>query len=199
MQPPRYLILALGISAALVLLAVGAVLLRGSAESGRADRSGGPAADRSQRATPRTDERTAQGVRALRDWDAARARAWGSGDAEALRALYTASSPVAGADVAMLRQWQRRDLRVTGMRTQVLRVSVRASAADRMVLEVTDRLAGAVAVRDGTRVPLPRDRVSTRLVALVHTHGRWRVAAVMPVDAGEPTAGVDGGEAVGAG
>jgi hypothetical protein len=49
---------------------------------------------------------------------------------------------------------------------------------------VTDRLAHAVAVGHGTRVPLPRDAASTRRVVLRRVAGEWRVAVVR--DRGHP-------------
>ncbi|MCW2793151.1 MAG: hypothetical protein JWO76_2249 [Nocardioides sp.] len=119
-------------------------------------------------------------VRVLRAWDVRRARAWSRGETGALRRLYVARSSAARHDVAMLRAWSRRGLRVRGMRMQVLGVDVRAQGPDRIVLMVTDRLTGAVAVGSGTRVPLPRDAASTRTVTLRRVTGEWRVASVLP-------------------
>lgn len=122
-------------------------------------------------------------VAALRTWDAGRARAWARGDVEALRSLYTPTSEAGKRDAAMLLRWRERGLRVEGMQTQVLAVRVAERAADRVVLVVTDRLAGAVATGRGQRLVLPRDGATTRTVTLRLVGGRWRVASVLPVSA----------------
>lgn len=114
----------------------------------------------------------------LHDWDDQRAAAWAAGDPAALRSLYAHGSASGRADLAMLREWQRRGLRVEGMRMQVLEVDVRRAAAVRLDLVVTDRLVGAVAVGPGVRLPLPRDGFTTRRVVLVRERGQWRVATV---------------------
>ena len=107
----------------------------------------------------------------LRAWDGRRARAWARGDLRALRGLYVRGSTVGRRDVAMLTAWTGRGLRVRGMRMQLL-------AERRVEVVVTDRLAHAVAVGRGTRLPLPRDAASTRTVVLRRLAGEWRVAVV---------------------
>lgn len=117
---------------------------------------------------------------ALRTWDAGRARAWASGDVEALRSLYTETSAAGERDASMLRRWSRRGLRVEGMQTQVLAARVVERSPDRVVLVVTDRLARAVAVGGGRRVVLPGDAPTTRRVTLRLGGSGWRVASVVP-------------------
>ncbi|GAA3810889.1 hypothetical protein [Nocardioides panacisoli] len=115
----------------------------------------------------------------LRDWDRDRAAAWRTGDTAALRALYTVGSEAGARDVAMLRRWCARGLRVRGMSMQVLDVRLRSRAPRRFVLVVTDRLADPVAVdRSGRTWPLPHDRASTRRLEFRRTAGRWRLGAV---------------------
>ncbi|MBB6629624.1 hypothetical protein H5V45_20060 [Nocardioides sp. KIGAM211] len=116
----------------------------------------------------------------LHAWDARRAAAWAAGDVGALRALYVPGARAGRRDVAMLRAWERRDVRVRGLRMQVLAVRVLARSGHRLVLLVTDRLAGGTAVRGSLRTPLPRDRATTRRIAFSASGGRWRVAAVGP-------------------
>ena len=67
-----------------------------------------------------------------------------------------------------------------GLRIQVLAWSVVARRPDRLVLRVTDRLVGGVAVRpDGsTRARLPADRPTERRLTLVRREGRWLMARV---------------------
>ena len=64
------------------------------------------------------------------------------------------------------------------MRTQVLAAKVRTRTTGRIVLVVTDRLAHAVAVGQGVRVALPRDRATRRTIVLRRVAGEWRVAQV---------------------
>lgn len=115
----------------------------------------------------------------LRDWDRARARAWADGDVAALRALYVRGSAAGARDAAMLRAWLRRGLRVDDMTMQVLAVELRRRTDRRIVVVVTDRLAGAVGVRPGTgeMVALPRDGPSTRRLVFARVGQRWLLAS----------------------
>lgn len=117
-------------------------------------------------------------VGVLHAWDRDRAEAWAAGDAAALAQLYVDGSRAGERDVAMLRRWTERGLRVHGMRMQVLRVDVRRTSERRLVLVVTDRLTGAVAVRetDGARWDLPADRAETRRLVFRQTSDGWQLA-----------------------
>jgi hypothetical protein len=96
-----------------------------------------------------------------------------------LRSLYVDGSAAGTSDAALLRAYLRRGLRVEEMRMQLLAVEVLREERRLLRLRVTDRLAGAVAVGEGTRVPLPRDAASTRVVELRRAPGEpWRVATV---------------------
>ena len=162
------------------------MLLTGCAGRG----SGGPAPD-----PGRVSEVTATHVAAsfpasdvLRRWDRARGRAFADGDPAALSKLYVDGSAAGTADLRLLRAYLRRGLRVEGMRMQLLRVEVLHDDPARLRLRVTDRLTGAVAVGRGTRVELPRDAASTRVVELRRTAAApWRVAEVRE-SARRPTA-----------
>lgn len=109
----------------------------------------------------------------LRDWDRSRAAAWAEGDARALARLYVDGSEAGARDVAMLRAWRDRGLRVEGMSMQVLAVELRARTARRLVLVVTDRLVGAQAVGPGDRRALPRDDPTTRRLVFRAVNGSW--------------------------
>lgn len=124
------------------------------------------------------DPATPAPVDVLHDWDQRRAAAWAVADPAALRRLYAPGSRAGTADLAMLRAWRERGLRVVGMQMQLLSVSVRSDTDRRLVLVVSDRLASAVAVGDGVRRPLPRDAASTRRLVLVRAAGEWRMAQV---------------------
>ena len=123
----------------------------------------------------RTPERSV-----LERWDAARSAAWDRGSVGALRRLYLPGSAAGRRDVGLLRRYADRGLRVAGLRTQVLSWSVVSSRRDRLVLLVTDRVVGGVAVRPGaaTRARLPADRPTQRRLTLVRREGRWLMARV---------------------
>jgi hypothetical protein len=143
------------------------VVLAGVTEPHRADRALGTVAAE--------DLRRARNV--LRAWDQKRAAAYALGSVAQLRDLYVEAA--AAADVRVLRSYLRRGYLVEDMRMQLLDVRVLARRPGEWRLEVTDRLAGAVAVGHGERLVLPRDRASTRTVVLRHgADGQWRAAAV---------------------
>lgn len=117
-------------------------------------------------------------VAVLHEWDRDRAAAWRRGDPDALERLYTRGAGAGQADRELLASYVERGLRVTGMRMQVAEVDVESVSTDRIVMVVTDRVVGAVAVGRRTRTGLPRDRWSRHRVVLVRVAGRWRVAEV---------------------
>lgn len=121
-------------------------------------------------------------VRLLRSWDRRRARAYARGDPGALKDLYAAGSRTGAADVAVLRGYVGRDLRVTGMRTQLLGADVVGRGPRRLAVLVTDVLTTAVATSANHRWALPRDRPTTRRVVLVLVAGEWRVDEAYAVD-----------------
>jgi hypothetical protein len=65
------------------------------------------------------------------------------------------------------------------MRMQLLAVEVLHEERQVLRVRVTDRLIGAVVAGEDTRIALPRDRASTRVVELRRSPSRrWRVAWV---------------------
>ncbi|WP_426246663.1 hypothetical protein [Nocardioides sp. LHG3406-4] len=117
-------------------------------------------------------------VATLASWDGRRARAWAAGDVEALGRLYVPGSRTGRRDAAMLRAYVDRGLRVRGLRTQVLRARVLRHDGRALVVSVTDRMRGAVAVGEDQRIALPTDRASTREVTLRLVAGSWLVDEV---------------------
>jgi len=79
----------------------------------------------------------------------------------------------------MLRAWGARGLVVRGLRTQLLAVHELRHTRSSWTLQVTDRLAGGVAVGRGVRRPLPVDEATTRIIELRRTGGYWLVSAVV--------------------
>lgn len=165
-----------------VLVAVAALVVVTSV--GRPDRTPAPVAGAAEPAPVPPDVSAVDALASLtvlRDWDRARARAWSDGDVRALRRLYVPGSVAGERDVAMLRRWLGRGLRVEGMAMQVLEVRLRSRTDRRFVLVVTDRLADPTAVdRQGRSWALPRDEVSKRRLEFRRTAGRWLLASVTP-------------------
>lgn len=110
----------------------------------------------------------------LHAWDDARALAWERGDLDALAALYEPGSRAGAADVALLRRYRERGVRVSGVRMQVLAARAVVRSADRLRVEVVERFAGATvggaAVPGGTPV--------LRQVELRRHGNAWLVAEV---------------------
>ena len=128
--------------------------------------------------------REGRAVAVLHDWDVRRAAAWAAGDADRLAALYTAGSSAGAADVALLRRYAARGLVVRGLRMQLLRTRVLVQRPRLLELEVTDRLARAVAAlpSDPGRVRrLPVDTATTRVLVLRRVGDEWLVARVSGV------------------
>jgi hypothetical protein len=151
-------------------------------------------ADRPAEVLPAAPDRGA--LRVLAEWDARRATAWASGDLRALGRLYVDGSAAGAADVALLRRYLARGLVVRGLRMQVLRARVLTSRPRLLEVEVTDRVAAAVAAPPGTRPTragsrrLPSDAATTRRLVLRRVGGLWlmeQVSVVAPsAGAGQP-------------
>ncbi|MBW8750863.1 MAG: hypothetical protein JF565_05485 [Propionibacteriales bacterium] len=130
--------------------------------------AGSPAAERSA-------------LTVLHEWDARRAIAWAAGDASAVRGLYTPGSAAGAADARLLGRYRARGLVVRDLRMQVLRARVLVTRPSRLELEVTDRVAGATAVRAddvATGRRLPADRPSTHVLVLRRVDATWLMASV---------------------
>lgn len=180
-------------TAALVLLVSAlavAAALRGEAPSSRVP-ARSPVAVVAPEAATVSVARAVSSLGVLRDWDRSRAAAWAANDPAALDRLYVRGSRAGAADVAMLRAWRDRGLRVEGMSMQVLAVELRARTERRLVLVVTDRLVGAEAVGSGDRRVLPHDQATTRTLVFRRTGGRWLLASAQdrPVASTAATSG----------
>lgn len=117
----------------------------------------------------------------LRAWDRRRAAAWAAGDPAALARIYLPRAVAGRRDVALLRRWNARGVRVTRLVPQVLAVRVTRATDQRLVVVLTDRLGVVEARVGGEVVVLPADRATTRRVELRRgpgTGARWRVASV---------------------
>ena len=172
MTPPRLLLVVLVLTA-LTAVATGAVQTGDGCPA-----PGGVDADRVVRHPGASTDPGAAALAVLRAWDVRRAAAWADGDAAAVGSLYTPGSDAGRGDRAMLRRYAERGLRVRGLRMQVIEVSLRSRSVGRIVLDVTDRVAGGVVVGPGVRTRLPTDRATRRIVVLRRVAGEWRVDAV---------------------
>ncbi|MEO6604781.1 MAG: hypothetical protein ABIN55_04135, partial [Aeromicrobium sp.] len=113
----------------------------------------------------------------LGDLDGVRAKAFATADPDLLDRVYVAGSAALDADAAMIRAYEQRGARVTGAELLVLSCRVRDASAERIRLEVIDRLAPARVVwADGTSRALPRDLPTKRTVTLVRTADGWRIS-----------------------
>lgn len=131
-----------------------------------------------EEAGPSEPSEREQALTVLREWDALRAEAYAAADITALSGLYAEGSTTGANDIAMLRRYAARGLRVTGIRTQILAADVREFSDTVVRLKVTDRMVGARAVGRSETVDLPRDRASTRTISFVRRHGSWVVDEV---------------------
>lgn len=141
--------------------------------------AGGAAAPR--RTPSRVDVPSSAALRAaevLRAWDQRRAAAWAHGDVGGLARLYTRSSRTGARDVADLRRWRRRGLRVVGIRQQVAAFRLRVRASRHLVLTVTDRTVDGTAV-GRRRTALPTSEWVSHRIRLRRVHGRWLVDEVV--------------------
>lgn len=157
---PRRLLLPLGLVCVALVALTALVLVVGR---------GGHARDDAEESTPRE---------VLRAWDERRAAAWAGADVGALRALYVEDAAAGRRDVRMLRSYVARGLSVRGMSTQVLAFEVLEAGDDILEVRVTDRVVGAVAVRDDDETTLPVAAPQERRVTLQRQDGRWLVASV---------------------
>lgn len=110
--------------------------------------------------------------------DAVRTRAFVTGDEAALADVYI-DEQAARADLTVLRSYRERGLRLDGMR--LVRASCRVTnrSAERVTLDVVDRLGPTwVESADGMRRELPRDRPTRRAVVLARVDDVWRIAAI---------------------
>ena len=120
-------------------------------------------------------------VAALHAWDERRAAAWAQGDRDALLRLYPRASSAGRADARLLDRYAVRGLVVRNMRMQVLRLRVLVAQPNRIILDVTDRFAGAIAVRvddDRVRRALPADGPTSRRLVLRRDGDQWLMADV---------------------
>ena len=121
------------------------------------------------------------------DWpavlDRQRERAYAAEDPALLRAVYVSGSPVLRHDLATLRAYSDRDVRLSGVRLRTLDVEPLGRSGPYVRLDVVDQLDRPTAHgADGT-VRLPRDRATVRVIVLRDASDGWRIAGVRRAEA----------------
>ena len=119
-----------------------------------------------------------QALGVLRQWDGRRSAAWAAGDVRRLARLYLPGSRTGRRDVADLRRWVDRGLRVTGLRQQVVSLRVVAATSSRITAIVVDRTVDGVAVGRERRLTVPSSAWTTHRIRLARTSGGWRIGEV---------------------
>src|SRR5690606_1480889 len=156
--------------------------------------AGGPADDRGGgRAEPPAEPRDTGAAPARQtaakrpDWavilarlDHRRAQAYAANDPDRLRSVYVPGSAVLRNDLAMLRAYRARGVRLTGVRLRLIQVALVARRGPTARLRVVDWLDRPVAHTPEGTVRLPRDRATERLIVLRNAADGWRIAAVRP-------------------
>lgn len=114
---------------------------------------------------------------ALGEVDEIRAGAFATGRPELLDQAYAPDSSARDVDAALIGSYEGRGGRVVGADLVVLSCKIVRASADRVTLDIVDRLAEAKVVwADGTTRSLPRDLPTRRVVTLVRTGDDWRIA-----------------------
>ncbi|HKE67964.1 MAG TPA: hypothetical protein VKB55_01850, partial [Nocardioidaceae bacterium] len=86
--------------------------------------------------------------------------------------------PVHRHDLAMLRAYAERGVRLTGVRLRTLDARLVGRVGSYVRLRVVDRLERPMAHGAGGAVRLPRDRATARVIVLRDAADGWRIAAV---------------------
>ncbi len=110
--------------------------------------------------------------------DRRRQRAYAAADPALLRSVYVSGSPVLRHDLAMLRAYSERGVRLTGVRLRTLDLTPLDRSGRYVRLRVVDQLDRPVAHGEGGAVRLPRDRATARVIVLRDAVDGWRIAAV---------------------
>ncbi len=140
-------------------------------------------ADSSRRPPPGTgpDDGSAQQRwrHVLVELDGRRGRAYATSDAAALAAVYVPGSPALAADLARLRELQRRGARATDLALRISDVSVLRERPDAVELTVVDTLDGyRLRFADGVVRTAAGRGAASWTVRLLRTSAGWRIHSV---------------------
>ena len=146
------------------------------ADGGRGERAIPPAA-----AVPGGPQQQATAI--VRAWDAQRAQAWRTGDVEAVQALYVAGAEEGRRDVEALSRWVAAGWSVQDLAPSTRVLDVQECSKRRCVVDVDERLSGAMAVRGGERVALPEAGPQRRRITYERREAGegWQVASARPL------------------
>lgn len=120
----------------------------------------------------------------LRAWDSRRSQAFAADDEHRLRRLYAAGSPLAEQDLAVLRDYRQRGVRLLQAEQQVVSVEVHDASPREVTMTVVERLAASrVGLADDangtTTAPeraLPASAFTRRVLRFEHARGGWRLS-----------------------
>jgi hypothetical protein len=166
--PVSMLVLTLGLTCGVIVVAVSSV--------GRPDSASAGAATAMERSMGAVQQPRALAV--LRAWDERRSQAWAAGDTTALGRLYVSGSAAGTADVSLLMRYLKRGVVVPDLRMQVIQAAVVVDRPRRVVVRVTERLASREALVGSREVRLPRDNATVHVVDLRRVRHVWQVASV---------------------
>lgn len=110
--------------------------------------------------------------------DRRRERAYAASDPRRLRTVYLPDSAVLRHDLAMLRAYRDRQVRLTGVRLRLHEVTMLERAGSYARLRVVDRLDRPTAHTPKGSLRLPRDQATERVIVLRDAADGWRIAAV---------------------
>lgn len=115
--------------------------------------------------------------RVLNQLDSARQAAYRAGDPALLADVYLPGSAVLRRDRRTLMAYQRRGVRLSGVRLEIHSVDVRQRDGRSVRLRVVDQLARPTAHTAVGPILLPQDLPTRRVVVLDRVAGGWRIAA----------------------
>jgi len=121
---------------------------------------------------------TSRWERVLTRLDATRETAYRTGEPALLRHVYVSGSPVLRRDRRLLAAYERRGVRLRGVRLELVQVQLRDRDRRVVRLSVVDRLQRPVAHTAVGKLALPQDLPTRRVITLAASHDGWRIAAV---------------------
>lgn len=117
--------------------------------------------------------------RVLNRLDSARQAAYRAGDPARLADVYLPGSAVLRRDRRTLMAYERRGVRLRGVRLEIHSVDVRQREGRSVRLRVVDQLSRPTAHTAAGPILLPQDLPTRRIVVLHRVTGGWRIATVL--------------------
>lgn len=129
----------------------------------------------------RAGARTRGALRVLAAWDSRRSEALARQDRAALAELYAPGTGLLQQDLALVEAYERREVRVVDVTTQLRELEVLAAGSNRLRLRVVERLAGVgYRTADHGYRRLPGSPYDTRVLTLRRSASGWRLSSATP-------------------